>query len=192
MAKTKCSIKGCNRTGRIRRTWCDVHYERWRAHGDPNTVRRQFKTGKCSIAGCNIRAVTRGWCHKHYVRWRAHGDPNTVLLHHGPNKIVRRNGIVRIQLIRRDGTILWAKVDAKDYDGLNLGRYRWHAQRDKNSHTFYVRTSIYKQRPKMLHRLILPNAPIVDHRNHNGLDNRRKNIRPATRSQNVSARLLIW
>lgn len=37
-----------------------------------------------------------------------------------------------------------------------------------------------------LHRLIMPNSLEVDHRNGNGLDNRRENLRPATHKQNLA------
>lgn len=30
-----CSIYGCGRGGRIRRTWCSRHYHRWQMDGDP-------------------------------------------------------------------------------------------------------------------------------------------------------------
>ena len=30
-----CSIDGCENGGKLRRGWCDMHYRRWRRHGDP-------------------------------------------------------------------------------------------------------------------------------------------------------------
>lgn len=31
---------------------------------------------KCSIEGCEKKAISRGWCAKHYTLWQRHGDPN--------------------------------------------------------------------------------------------------------------------
>jgi hypothetical protein len=34
---TNCSIAGCSNAA-LARGWCDMHYRRWRAHGDPATL----------------------------------------------------------------------------------------------------------------------------------------------------------
>lgn len=33
-----CSIEGCERVEKLKRGWCEKHYCRWRAHGDPLTI----------------------------------------------------------------------------------------------------------------------------------------------------------
>jgi len=78
-----------------------------------------------------------------------------------------------------------ALVDDEDYECVS--RFKWRARRDKK--TWYAETgpcdaSIF------MHNFILDNAPGMegDHKNGNGLDNRRQNIRPATRSQNCMNR----
>lgn len=35
-----CSIGDCERVGRIRRGWCDMHYSRWQRRGVPTAARR--------------------------------------------------------------------------------------------------------------------------------------------------------
>lgn len=84
---------------------------------------------------------------------------------------------------------LYTIVDDEDYDNLNV--YKWHVNKSKN--TFYVITS-YRENNKMvtikMHRIII-NAPkgyLVDHINHNGLDNRKCNLRICTDSQNSQNR----
>ncbi len=72
-------------------------------------------------------------------------------------------------------------VDAEDYEWLS--KYKWHV--DKGDSTDYAARSIAGKNFRM-HREIL-NAPeglLVDHRNHNGLDNRRENLRLCTASEN--------
>ncbi len=75
----------------------------------------------------------------------------------------------------------YAIVDADDYDRLN--KYKWHAS--KTGRTWYAR----KCRPNttvLMHRLITdaPADLVVDHINHNGLDNRKPNLRLCTTAQN--------
>jgi hypothetical protein len=92
---------------------------------------------------------------------------------------------------------LVALVD--DEDAGLIGGYKWRGLKSKGAHTAYAYAQIRGSRPKRriyLHRLIM-NAPAgieVDHINGNGLDNRRANLRLATRvenSRNVPKRPLI-
>jgi hypothetical protein len=77
---------------------------------------------------------------------------------------------------------LYAVVDDEDY--ALISRYRWRAER--RGCRLYDRADLPDGRSVYMHRLILTPVPgkEVDHRNHNGLDNRRENLREATRSQN--------
>ena len=70
-----CAVDGCERRA-TRRGWCEMHYMRWRAHGDPLTLLRPKKWGgPCLIAGCPRPHLARGWCATHYKRFRRHGNP---------------------------------------------------------------------------------------------------------------------
>jgi len=77
----------------------------------------------------------------------------------------------------------FAIVDAEDYEWLS--NYKWCASRKKR--VFYARRNERRTRRQIImHRFIL-NAPkglFVDHINHNGLDNRRSNLRLCTRTEN--------
>ncbi len=49
----KCSIRGCTAAS-SRRGWCDKHYRRWKAHGDPTKsllLRGSDWKGKCKSCG---------------------------------------------------------------------------------------------------------------------------------------------
>jgi hypothetical protein len=54
----------------------------------------------------------------------------------------------------------------------------------RHRHTFYAQTHV-GETVKRLHVLLIPGAKIVDHRNGNGLDNRRENLRACNHSQNA-------
>lgn len=76
-------------------------------------------------------------------------------------------------------------VDAEDYDFLS--QWRWYA--NKRPHTFYAIRSTQTEngnRCVRMHSLILgtPKGLCSDHRNGNGLDNRRSNLRICTSEQN--------
>ena len=53
----------------------------------------------------------------------------------------------------------------------------WNAKKNRN--TFYMKSGKTKKFPdnQLFHRLVFPDVDIVDHRNRNGLDNRKKNLR---------------
>jgi len=76
----------------------------------------------------------------------------------------------------------FAIVDCEDYD--LLSRYKWCAAKD--SSTYYAVRSRRGKQVRM-HREIMkvPKHLVCDHINHNGLDNRRNNLRTCTRQQNT-------
>lgn len=77
----------------------------------------------------------------------------------------------------------FAKVDNEDYE--RLMRNKWCARKTRTGR-FYATRSRYKQEPEM-HRFIM-NAPPnteIDHRNNDGLDNQKHNLRVTTRSGNA-------
>ena len=99
--------------------------------------------------------------------------------------------VIRIPLRARDGSVrAWAIVDREDAD---LAELRWHALTSSTSDHVYA----CKYPGVLMHRIILlrilggdvlHRSVLTDHKNGNGLDNRRANLRPATRSQNGANR----
>jgi hypothetical protein len=73
----------------------------------------------------------------------------------------------------------YALVDKEDYDWLS--QYNWHAEKG-HKNVWYAR----RLKSVRMHRVILKAKPgeIVDHINMNGLDNRRKNLRIVSKSEN--------
>lgn len=129
----------------------------------------------CKVEGCGKPFHAKGWCYKHYARhWR-----------NGTTDIPKR----KARPLRAEGDIVVitltkgyeAFIDAADthlVEGLN-----W--QTDDSNRTMYAVRNV-KGGHSRLHRLIMdaPDHLEVDHINGNGLDNRRQNLRLATKNQN--------
>jgi hypothetical protein len=83
---------------------------------------------------------------------------------------------------------LVAIVSPKDYD--LIAKYNWYATRCKN--TYYAQRNERandgrrKQKHIKMHRQIMgaKDNELIDHQNHNGLDNRQSNLRIATAAEN--------
>jgi hypothetical protein len=67
-------------------------------------------------------------------------------------------------------------------------RHTWHLRKSRN--IYYAATRIDKSHLRSLHQMILrtKKGTIVDHKNCNGLDNRRLNLRLSDKSKNASNR----
>lgn len=78
------------------------------------------------------------------------------------------------------GSGLFAFVD--EADAKLIAPYRWSVQR--NVRRSYA-MAFSGGRKLFMHRLLLPGAEVVDHINGDSLDNRRSNLRAATKRQNA-------
>jgi hypothetical protein len=83
----------------------------------------------------------------------------------------------------------FAQVDDADYDFLM--QWKWHADKSPSGNTFYAKRndkSSGKNKAICMHRLLLGlTAPKIfgEHRDQNGLNNQRDNLREATHSENM-------
>ena len=73
--------------------------------------------------------------------------------------------------------------DTSDYELVKP--YRWTAKNDK--HTIYVHGRV-NGRTTTLHTFLMPDVEIVDHKDWNGLNNRRSNLRSLNPSQSSKHR----
>lgn len=132
--------------------------------GNPTALARQTDTKKGHIKGQPVRFI-RG----HY----SHVEPRKPFV-----EPPLPSGTRAIQLTQ--GRV--ALVDDGDFDWLN--QYRWHAHKSRVA--WYAERVITiapgKTRVIKMHQLIAGKG--VDHRDGNGLNNRRDNLRPATEHQN--------
>lgn len=79
-----------------------------------------------------------------------------------------------------------AIVDREDFFPLLMAG-KWRAMKDRNRNYYACRGS-NGEKSILMHREILGAKEVekVDHKNHNGLDNRRENLRKCTNSQNLA------
>lgn len=85
---------------------------------------------------------------------------------------------------------LTALIDEEDL--LLVGKYKWNAQKHRSRvgvYYFYASASI-DGNVVLLHRFLCSarSGEVVDHRNHNTLDNRRENLRVCTHAENMRNR----
>ena len=113
----------------------------------------------------------------------------------GNNYIVdTENNIARIELHRRNEESLWTIIDLEDLDRVINFPYTWFAKLNKSIGEYYVYASEYRPetkrcKPIFLHQFIMnANGKIVDHKNNDGLDNRKSNLRMATDKNNSTNR----
>jgi len=59
--------------------FCQMHYKRFKTHGDPLVNKKKLPPRLCSIEGCGRKHSGRGYCAMHLSRLRRHGDPTVNL-----------------------------------------------------------------------------------------------------------------
>jgi hypothetical protein len=112
-----------------------------------------------------------------------------------PNPVEHRLDGTTVIFLKHKGETLECIISTQDYE--TVKGHHWSAMWREQAQTFYaytnsartVRTTVY------MHCLLVSDTPMVDHKNHNGLDNRvydavtdTGNIRPATIAENVRNR----
>lgn len=136
----------------------------------------------CAVDGCTANTRGRRLCNKHQKR-RGAGKPLITWRESFAKERPPSDGVVFIPLTRQ----LVAMVDEKD--GGHLSRWIWRASNSKQPYACRtVREPNGTKHEQKMHREIMGNPAglDIDHINHNTLDNRRCNLRVASRSQNAA------
>jgi hypothetical protein len=89
------------------------------------------------------------------------------------------DGTTVLSLSRRNGDKFDCLVDTADF--ALVSNTHWSVFKSKDKRVFYARST----EGVFMHRLILPDVPLIDHSDGNGLNNKRENLRSASNGENV-------
>ena len=132
----------------------------------------------CKVDGCNKLVHGHGYCRMHLDRLKKYGDP-THRTQRDPNEIVMYDDYAEIVLYDiNNEECARTMIDLDDVD--KVKDIKWCLSGEGyagNSHNKSI---------GLLHRFIMncPDGMIVDHWNHNKLDNRKSNLRICTNLEN--------
>lgn len=112
----------------------------------------------------------------------------------GNNYIIdNENGIAKIELQRRGEDSLWTIIDLEDLERVLDFPFTWSAKYDPDLDQYYAESTIHKKRngqrwstSMKLHKFIMnvKENKVVDHINHDTLDNTKENLRVISHSNN--------
>lgn len=139
---------------------------------------------KCKVENCNNKILANGLCSKHYTQMRRYGKIFKYSCRDKTNYIEVVEDHAEIFLIDKNNEVCGkCLIDLDDID--KVKNIKWHKTELQRS-TYYCTSNDKKW--KRIHRLILnvtdPNI-VIDHINHNGLDNRKSNLRICTNQENI-------
>lgn len=129
----------------------------------------------CKVEGCNCKVHGKGYCDRHYRQFKRYGeirrtrkDPNEIIIYDGYAEIILYDDNCK--------EIDRCKIDIEDVE--KVKGYKW----SKDNYGYCIHTNLNIK----LHRYIMncPEDMVVDHINHDTLDNRKENLRICTKKQN--------
>lgn len=145
---------------------------------------------ECEICGrkdteCKIRKINgMTLCPKHITQYyRNNGFLENTIYDENKYILDSENNLYKIELKNKKCEIIgYAIIDIDDFE--KCKKYKWHISHE------YVVASLPNNNKIFLHKLITncPNGFIVDHINHNKLDNRKSNLRLSNKSYNGANR----
>ena len=101
------------------------------------------------------------------------------------NKYIINNDYVIIETYSKKYGIKQILIDLEDIE--KVKKYHWYSRIDTANNNFYALAHGEKDKTILLHRLIMkcPNNKVIDHINHNGLDNRKCNLNICEHFENM-------
>lgn len=110
--------------------------------------------------------------------------------------ISANDGTARIELNRRGKENFYTIIDLDDLEKVLSVPFTWYARYDRDSKSYYAVATEYldmqnskrQTRTVLLHQFILETKDIVDHINHDTIDNRKSNLRKIKQQNNLTNR----
>ena len=134
---------------------------------------------RCSVCGREVKSLIKGMCTKHYNQYRKYGKvlDNNPRTKRDPNEIIIYDDYAEVILYRNNIEIARVLIDIEDID--KVKDYKWNL-----SHGYAYHSGTTKK--IFMHRLIMNcnDDLVIDHINHDELDNRKSNLRLCTCQQN--------
>ena len=138
----------------------------------------------CKVEWCNCdKILANGLCSKHYNQLRRYGKIFRYSYRDKENHIEVLEDHAEIFLINKNNEVAAkALIDIEDID--KVKSYKWHLSVERDKYNYVISNN---SPDKKLHRFIMdaPKNTVVDHINHNPLDNRKSNLRICSNQQNI-------
>lgn len=136
----------------------------------------------CKVIGCKCTDIrAKEYCSRHYNQIRKYGRISDRINKGEHEFIIKEDYAIMILYDKYDMKISETFIDIEDID--RVKQYSW-GLNTQGRHTHYCKSNNVGQ----LHRFLLnvtDSNLVVDHINHNGLDNRKCNLRICTNQQNI-------
>jgi hypothetical protein len=135
---------------------------------------------KLCECGCgNPTPHSKRFIHGHAARVQRRGSRK------GPNPVEHRTDGASVVTLLKDGECIQCYLDTADYSLIES--YHWRVFKSPHAVASYAASCGWLNGKKttalFMHRLLMPDAPQVDHKDGNGLNNRRSNLRIADSTQ---------
>lgn len=173
----QCQVEACERKY-YAKGFCKLHYGHHKQYGriwkDPKCKRQALI---CIVEGCNRKPRAKGYCTRHYFQINKFGEiiGNSARSVRDRNEYLFTGDICRIKLYNKlCEEIAETVIDADDYEKVKDKKWFFH-QGYATSGKIRLTHVIYNRNEGM----------VIDHVNHDTLDNRKVNLRICSHGQNL-------